>query len=156
MTALGSDTRRGKQIDALLLIQAANNDLELWRSPIVPLSRKFLGQLLLRRWFQQIKASIAFCVIAKLPLRFPAVTGNLSDRNVRQRRMVNGKLLAKTGTPLPAVPPLTDEVAGDIEGGQQPIKTKFLEVSLRDLDKLRLDLDLLGSGNIRLFNERIY
>ena len=46
-------------------------------------------------------------------------------------------------------------MVADIELSEQPIEAEFLQIILGDLDKLRFDLDLFRSGNVRLLDEGV-
>ena len=44
---------------------------------------------------------------------------------------------------------------GEIERAEQPIESKLFQIVLGYLDELRLDLDLLRTGNARLLHQSI-
>src|SRR4030095_6387251 len=49
-----------------------------------------------------------------------------------------------------------DFVVPDIELAKQPIEAELFQIVLVDLDKFRFDLDLLRTGNARLFDNGVH
>ena len=101
-------------------------------------------------------ASIAFALMAKLPLRFPAGDGKLADRRVLPGG-TKGQSAGFTGGDVPGRSAAAENfVVADVELAKQPIEAEFLQIVLIDLDELRFDLDLFRTGNVRLLNDRIH
>ena len=43
-------------------------------------------------------------------------------------------------------------MVSDVKRAKQPVEAQLLQIILRDLDKFGFDLNLFGSGNVRLFH----
>ena len=110
LAALGRDARCGEQIDALLLVQRANDDLELRISEDARERRRCRARRATLPAVPKSSASMAFALIAKLPLRLPAVTGFRADwhaagcderevERIHRRAVPGGAAAAEDGLP---------------------------------------------------------
>ena len=144
LAALGRDLGRGEEIDALLLVERANDHLELRIGEDAGDGADGRRQ---RGGARDGKssASMALALIAEIAAAIAGVVNRVAVLPTGPTPgATNGKSAGLSAGEVPGVPPprKTFLVAGSIELPEQPVEAQFLEIVLLDFDELGFDLDL--------------
>ena len=103
LAALGRDARGGEEIDALFLVQRANDDLELRIGEDAGRARRGRARAELRRRSPKSRASMAFALIASAAAAVAARSAGCRRRT--PPGATNGKSAGLTLGAVPEVPP---------------------------------------------------